>query len=82
MQAQHRIFSTLASPEGFERLSKLMADGPLPHRSALAQRVCRDFGFVSPGGAPQQASCLKALRDLSAQGRIELNGINFAAGAH
>ena len=72
MQAQHRIFSTLSSPEGLERLSALMAAEPLPHRTALADRVCSDFGFHSPTGDPQRSSCLKALGVLDSRGLIEL----------
>ena len=38
MQAQHRIFETLTSPVGLDRLSALMAGEPLLHRTALADR--------------------------------------------
>ena len=49
-----------------------MADQPAPHRTALADRVCSEFGFRSPTCAPQRASCLQALRLLDARGLIEL----------
>ena len=43
-----------------------------PHRTALADLVCSEFGFRSPTCAPQRASCLQALRVLDARDLIEL----------
>ena len=72
MPIQRRVFSTLSSPEGLERLSALVADQSPPHRTALADLVCSEFGFRSPTCAPQRASCLQALRVLDARDLIEL----------
>jgi len=42
------------------------------HRTALADRLCDDFGFVDAGGQRQRSSCLKVLRSLAAKGRVVL----------
>ena len=72
MRQQHRILETISSPEGLARLSALIASESFPHRTALANRVCTEFGFVDARGRPQLATCLKALRTLHDRGSIQL----------
>ena len=50
----------------------MMREAPEAHRTALADRVCADFGFVDARGRPQRAGCLKALRALERAGLIAL----------
>lgn len=42
------------------------------HRTALADRLCDQFGFVDGRGQRQRGSCLKVLRSLAAKGRVVL----------
>ena len=72
MRQQHRILETISSPEGLARLSALIASESFPHRTALANRVCSEFGFEDARGRPQLATCLKALRTLHDRGSIQL----------
>jgi len=44
----------------------------IPHRSALARRVCERFEFYDVRGEAQLAGCLKALRELEAGGHFTL----------
>jgi len=69
---QHRIQQRLAEPDALARVQTLLdADASL-HRTALADRLCVEYGFVDPAGRPQRSSCLKALRTLAARGRCVL----------
>lgn len=42
------------------------------HRTALADRVCAEFGFRDARGRAQRAGCLEALRALEREGQIVL----------
>ncbi len=72
MQQQNRILETVSSPEGLTRVSALMSAESFSHRTAVADRVCKAFGFWDARGRQQRAGCLKALRALDAKGCIAL----------
>ena len=72
MYQQHCILETLTLPESVARVKALQEDEDLPRRSAIARRVCTEFGFFDPLGRPQLASCSKALRVLDDRGQLEL----------
>jgi len=72
MRAQSQIKRTLREPQGLARLQALMLEAPEQHRTALADRVCTEFGFVDARGLAQRAGCLKALRALERDGQIVL----------
>jgi len=75
MDKQHQIKRTLSEPDSVEQVRSLLATGSFAHRSALAVAVCERFGFHGPGGQPQTASCLKALRELEAAGHFLLPAV-------
>ena len=72
MYEQHRIPSTLASPEGLARVKALLAAAGSASRTAIGRQVCELFQFLDARGRPQLASCLRALRALEAAGRLAL----------
>ena len=72
MDVQHQIRRQLTHPESVRRIVGLLAAGDIPHRTALAERLCADFGFLDPCGRPQVATCMSALRALEGSGQIEL----------
>lgn len=72
MRAQSQIKRTLSEPVNVARVKALMSEAPEAHRTALAGRVCAEFGFVDSRGRAQQAGCSKALRALEREGQIVL----------
>ena len=72
MFEQNQILRTLSAPRGRMRLKKRLSDESLPNRTAIARRVCEDFGFVDAKGRAQVATCAKALLKLEARGEITL----------
>jgi len=72
MLAQSQIKRTLSEPCGVARVQALMGEAPEAHRTAVADRVCAEFGFFDARGRAQRAGCLKALRALERAGRIVL----------
>jgi hypothetical protein len=72
MRVQSQIKRTLSEPRGLARVHTLMREAPAMHRTALADRVCADFGFIDARGRAQRAGCLKALRALERDGQIAL----------
>ena len=72
MRVQSQIKHTLSEPPGLARVQALMLEAPEEHRTALADRVCTEFGFVDSRGWAQRAGCLKALRALERDGQIVL----------
>ena len=72
MMLQNQILSTLRAPDSQARLDCIVAPDTLASRTLVAQRVCREFGFVDARGRAQLASCLKALKVLENSGRIAL----------
>lgn len=49
-----------------------LAEHPDTHRTALADRLCNELGFVDRRGRPQRSGCLKALRVLEQRGHFVL----------
>jgi len=78
MESQHQIKRTLSHADSIATVQALLASEAFAHRSAVAVAVCERFGFFDPGGRPQCASCVKALRELEAAGHFTLPA---AAGA-
>ena len=72
MHEQNQIGSTLASADGTARLKDLLAQAGSVSRTEVGRRVCELFGFHDALGRPQLAGCMKALRRLEADRRIEL----------
>ena len=72
MYEQHRIPSTLSSPESLPRVKALVAEAGAASRMEIGRRVCRMFSFLDARGQPQLASCAQALRALDAAGHIRL----------
>jgi hypothetical protein len=72
MRAQSQIKRTLSEPANIARVHALMREAPEAHRTALADRVCGEFGFVDARGRTQRAGCLKALRALECDGKLAL----------
>ena len=72
MHEQNQIAATLTSAGGTTRLKELLAQVGSASRTEFGRRVCQLFGFHDARGHPQLAGCMKALRALDADGRIQL----------
>jgi len=72
MRSQSQIKRTLSEPQAVSQVLALLREMPEAHRTALADQVCAEFGFIDARGRAQRASCLKALRALEQAGRIVL----------
>jgi len=72
VEVQHQVKRTLCAPEALARVRALLAQPEVVHRSALAERVCAQFGFFDARGRAQRGSCLKALRELERGGHLAL----------
>jgi hypothetical protein len=70
--SQRGIQRRFAEPDGLARVRNLLEAEPSWHRTALADRLCVEYGFVDPAGRPQRSSCLKALRSLAGRGHFVL----------
>ena len=70
MDTQPQILTTLRA--SVPRVSELLGEHCYESRNAMARRVCEAFGFVDARGRLRQAGCLKALRTLDAEKKIEL----------
>lgn len=57
-----------------------MREARQAHRTALADRICAEFGFLDARGRAQRAGCLKALRVLERDGQILLPAPRTAPG--
>jgi len=70
MVVQNQVKRTLTArlPE----VCTVVASGAGSSRSAIAEELCRRFGFVDRRGNHQRASCLKALRGLEMAGHFRL----------
>lgn len=80
MRAQSQIKRTLSASQSLTRVQALMREMPEAHRTALADRVCADFGFIDARGRAQRAGCLKALRALERAGQVVLPAPRTAPG--
>ena len=72
MEIQNQIKRTLSEPESIEYVSRLLEERDFFSRNQLAAFLCDQFGLHDPGGRPQTAGCLKALRELEAKGCFRL----------
>jgi hypothetical protein len=79
MDTQSQIKRTLAKPESLEQVRHLLQDDSAEPRlrTVFADEICQRFGFFDALGRTQIGTCLKALRDLEAEGHFVL-----PAGAH
>jgi hypothetical protein len=72
VEVQHQIKRTLCKPSAIAQIRALAQHTAGCHRTALAERVCAEFGFVDARGRAQRSGCLKALRELERTGHIVL----------
>ena len=72
MKLQNQIKRTLSTAEAIESVQRLLEEENVSSRSELAEVVCEEFGFQDPRGENQWGGCLKALRELEAQGEFQL----------
>src|SRR2546425_12596630 len=72
MELQNQIKRTLSTPEAIESVRRLLEDESVSSRIELAELVCEEFGFQDPRGENQWGGCLKALREVEAQGEFQL----------
>lgn len=72
MDIQNQIKRTLSAPGAIAYVSRLLEDDEVYSRTELAGFLCEEFGFQDPRGENQIGGCLKALRQLEAQGWFQL----------
>lgn len=72
MEVQSQIKRTLSSASALAWIVDQLAPSDLPHRTALAQRVCAQFAFQDGRGRAQVSGCLRALRELETAGHFTL----------
>ncbi len=72
METQKQIKRTLSQPEAIEHIRSVLDGNDSMNRTQLAKELCEQYGFFDARGAPQQSSCLKALRELEQGGHIVL----------
>jgi hypothetical protein len=72
MELQNQIKRTLSTAEAIESVRGLLEEENVSSRIELAELVCEEFGFQDPRGEHQWGGCLKALRELEAQGEFQL----------
>lgn len=73
MNVQNQIKRALAKPESIEYVRQLLEEEEeFFTRTELAEVVCQEFGFQDPRGQNQLGGCLKALRELEANGWFQL----------
>ncbi len=67
MVLRSHIQRQLARRDALRRVRQLVAAHPEMHRTALADRLCDEFGFIDARGSRRRAACLKALRVLASR---------------
>lgn len=72
MVARSQLQRRLSEPDALEFVRRLVAARPGMHRTALADRLCEEFGFVDRRGGRRRSACLKALRVLGSRGCVVL----------
>ena len=72
MFIQNQIKGTLSTPANTEYIRCLLENEDILHRTDLATRVCKQFGFYDARGQIQISGCVKALRQLEKAGHIIL----------
>ncbi len=80
MHAQNEIKRTLKQETSIEVIRGLLAQEGHTSRSAVAESVCRRFGFFDARQRTQTAGCVKALRELERAGHIVLPAANYRSG--
>ena len=59
------------TPQDLDGIRAIIASPERPHRTAIAQAVCRLFNWVKPDGGLKVVSCSVALKRMQADGLIE-----------
>ncbi|MGH9844935.1 MAG: hypothetical protein ACREEM_39970 [Blastocatellia bacterium] len=72
MKTQHLIKQTLSRPESVVVVQEILEGNREASRTAIAVRVCEQFGFFNALGKVQKSGCLKALRELQQAKRLQL----------
>ena len=72
MNTQNLIKQTLAQPESITTILTILEENQGVSRSAIALQVCERLELLNARGKPQQAGCMKALRELERAGQIVL----------
>ena len=72
MTANTPIRRALLTGHGQAVLAAMPPPGSFPGRTAFAREVRSRFGFEDALGRPRGSSCIAALRDLEAAGRMRL----------
>jgi hypothetical protein len=72
METQNQIKRRLSQPETIKYIRNLLDTANDIRRTALADKLCEQFGFFDPRGDKQRAGCLKALRELEKGGLFVL----------
>ncbi len=72
MNIQNQIKRSLSQPQNVEYIRELLDSKKFVHRSELAGFLCERFDFHDARGKQQLSGCLKALRELEADGRFTL----------
>lgn len=72
MAIQNLIKCTLTQADNIEVVRSMISNSGQAHRTELAEKVCRHFGFRDPKGNLQLSGCLKALRRLEEKGHFVL----------
>ena len=72
MAGQNLIQKQLSGPDAIGRVRQMLAEDPDAHRTAVADRVCDEFGFRDACARRQRSGCLKALRVLESRGCFAL----------
>lgn len=75
------MLRTLREPQALAHVRALLDAGDVAHRTALADAVCAQFGFLDARGRAQRSSCLKALRALESAGQLVLPAARTRPGA-
>jgi len=60
------------TPQDLDGIRAIIASPERPHRTAIAEAVCRLFNWVKPDGGLKVVSCSVALKRMQADGLIEL----------
>jgi hypothetical protein len=72
VDVQNQIKRTLNQPSALAWVVERLAQGDVPHRTALAHQTCDQFAFRDGLGRAQVSGCLRALRELEAAGHFTL----------
>ena len=72
MEAQNEIKRRLKQEASIEVIRGLLTQNEHKSRAAIAEAVCRHFGFLDARQRTQKAGCVKALRELERAGHFVL----------